>query len=195
MKGNTKGRLDPNVSFKTMILQKELPLVLRTSVNENTNSEILSALNAVSFRLMTIEQGIDRTEEQLQSRPKVADDAFGVVDRSTSFQEADEAIDAGDDAVIPNAQFLNKTKHIQGAVDQRLQELVHINEQGGFKSQRGGNEQINVYYQVPFPQNNALAGTSKSRVTYDSISTFQWMAGFCSIIREQKDTKVKKCNA
>ena len=36
-----------------------------------------------------------------------------------------------------------------------------------------------------------LAGTSKNRVTYDSLSTFQWMSGFCSIIREQSDVKVK----
>ena len=33
------------------------------SVNENTNSEILNALNAVSYRLSAREQRIDRTED------------------------------------------------------------------------------------------------------------------------------------
>ena len=60
-----------------------------------------------------------------------------------------------------------------------------------FRSQRAGNDQIQVTCQVPWPQNYVLAGTSKSRVTYDSFSTFQWMAGFCSIMREEKDIKVK----
>ena len=53
------------------------------SVNENTNSEILNALNAVSYRLTAIEQRIDRTEEQLQSCPKTATDASGAADMST----------------------------------------------------------------------------------------------------------------
>ena len=162
------------------------------SANENTNSEILNVLNAVSYRLTAIQQRIDRTEEQLQSRPKIATDAIGAADVSTSSsQEVDEVSDPGDDAVIPSAQFLKKSKHIQAAVDERLQEVARINEQGRFKSQRGGNEQINVKHQVQWSQNYVLAGTSKSRVTYDSLTTFQWMAGFCSIIREEKDSKVK----
>ena len=64
-------------------------------------------------------------------------------------QEVDEVPDAGDDTVIPCAQFLKKSKHIQAAVDARLQELARINEQGRFKSRCGDNEQINVKHQVP----------------------------------------------
>ena len=63
-------------------------------------------------------------------------------------------------------------------MDERLLELA------------GGSEQIQVIHQVPWRQNYVLAGTSKSRVTCDSLSTFQWMTGFCSIIKEEKD-KVK----
>ena len=47
------------------------------------------------------------------------------------------------------------------------------------------------HYQIPWPQNYILAGTSKSRVTYDSVSSFQWMAGFSAIIREEKNVKIK----
>ena len=60
-----------------------------------------------------------------------------------------------------------------------------------FKSQHGGKEQIMVKNQVPWPQYYVLAGTSKSRVIYDNLSTFQWMSGFCSIIKEECDVKVK----
>ena len=48
-----------------------------------------------------------------------------------------------------------------------------INEKGTFKSQRGGTEQISVKYQVPRPQNFELAGTSKTRVSYESLFIFQ----------------------
>ena len=132
----------------------------------------MNALNAVSYRLSAIEQRIDRTEEQIQSRPAIAADMSGVADVSISSQEVDEISDAGDDAVIPSAQFLKKSKHIQAVVDEKLQKLVRLNKQGKFKSQYGGTEQINVKHQVPWPQHYVLTGTSKSRVTYDSFTTF-----------------------
>ena len=105
------------------------------------------------------------------------------------FQESDEESDAGDDAVIPTTQFLKKSSHIQQAVDQRLKELTKINEQGMFKAQRGGNEQIHVKCQVPWPQNYVLAGTSKSRVTYDSIPHFNGWQGFVQLSEKKKMSK------
>ena len=108
----------------------------------------------MSYRLTAIEQRIDRTEEQLQSLPKVSDDAISAAHVSTSqSQELDDDNDAVDDTVIPTTQFLKKSTHIQNAV-----ELVRINEQGTFKSQRGGNEQIQVKCQIPWPQDYVLAG-------------------------------------
>ena len=99
--------------------------------------------------------------------------------------------DAEDDAIIPGTKFLKSPNSIQHTVDQRLQELVAINENGTFKSQRGGTEQINVKYQVPWLQNFLLAGTSKNRVSYDSLSIFQWVAGICTIMREETSVKTK----
>ena len=149
--------------------------------------KILSALNAVSCRLSVIEQRIDRTEEQLQDHVKTGSDIAGSLgSSSTPFQDVDEDSDAGDDVVIPSAKFLKSSKNIQDAVDIRLQELAKLNEQGKFKSQRGNNDQVTVKQQIPWPQNYILSGTSKSRVTYDSLSTFQCMAGFSAIIREEK---------
>ena len=67
-----------------------------------------------------------------------------------------------------------------------------MNEKGMFKTQRGGTEQISIKYQVPWPQNFVLAGTSKTRVSYDSLSIFQWVAGICTIMREDTSVKSKK---
>ena len=61
------------------------------------------------------------------------------------------------------------------------------------KSQRGGNEQIFVKRQVPWPQNYVLSGTAKTRVCYDSLTVFQWVCGLCNIIREEKNVKTKNC--
>ena len=74
------------------------------STSENTNAEILNALKTA------IEQRIDRTEEQLHSRPLSGTDAAGNDVSTSSSQEVDEMLDTGDDAVIPSTQFLKKMK-------------------------------------------------------------------------------------
>ena len=140
---------------------------------DNTNTQIINALNAVSSILTAIEQRIERIEAQLQSTVKPGLAGANKAGLGTSTPDAmDEESDAEDDAVIPTMRFLKDSKQIQHAVDQRLQQLTQINDQGMFKSQRGGKEQVMVKNQVPWLQNYVLAGTSKSRVTYDSLSTF-----------------------
>ena len=81
--------------------------------------------------------------------------------------------DVEDEDVTPTTAFLKSSRGIQDAVDRRLQEFASLNERGMFKSQRGGNEQVSVKHKISWPQNHILAGTSKSRVTYNSLSTFQ----------------------
>ena len=71
------------------------------------------------------------------------------------------------------------------------QEVDTINEQGMFTSQTGGQDQVIVKHKVPWPQNYILSGTSKSRVTYDSLSTFEWVSGFCSIIKDDSNVNTK----
>ena len=60
-----------------------------------------------------------------------------------------------------------------------------------FRSQHGGNKQVTVRNKIPWPQNHILAGTSKSRVTYDSVSTFQWVSGFGAVIKDEKNVSTK----
>ena len=47
--------------------------------------------------------------------------------------EMEEDSDVEDDAVIATIKFLKGSKHMQHAVDQRVQELTGINKQGMFK--------------------------------------------------------------
>ena len=48
-----------------------------------------------------------------------------------------------------------------------------------------------VKHQTPRPQNFILGGPSKSRVSCDSLSIFQWISGFCNIVKEESDLKTK----
>ena len=66
-----------------------------------------------------------------------------------------------------------------------------MNKRGTFKSQRGGSDTVWVKHQTPWPQNFILGGPSKIRVLYDSISVFQWISGFCAIVKEESDLKTK----
>ena len=65
---------------------------------DNTNTQILNAISAVSSRLSAIEQQIERTEEQLQNT-KSGSDGFKLAGLGASAQEElDKDSDAGDDA-------------------------------------------------------------------------------------------------
>ena len=87
-------------------------------------------------------------EEQLQGRlerESTISSGRAASDRVSDQEESD----AEDDAIIPSAQMLKGSRHIQEAVDLRLKELTTLNKKGTFKSQRGGNEEISVKRQVP----------------------------------------------
>ena len=34
-------------------------------------------------------------------------------------------------------------------------------------------------------------GPSKTRVSYDNLSVFQWISGFCAIVKEESNVKTK----
>ena len=65
---------------------------------------------------------------------------------------------------------------------------------GKLKRQRGGHE-VTVKYKVNWPQNFVLSGQNKNRPSYDSLSIFQWVDGFRSIIQEESSMEVKKMSA
>ena len=65
------------------------------------------------------------------------------------------------------------------------QHLAQLNEKGTFKSQRGGTDTVWVKQQVPWRQNFILGGPNKGRVNYDGLGIYQWVSGFCQIVKEE----------
>ena len=77
-------------------------------------------------------------------------------------------------------------------MEERIRDLQHLNtNQGKYKSQRGGVDTVWCRSQIPWPQNHVLGGSSKARVSYDSLSMSQWVSGCCAIIREEGDLATK----
>ena len=191
--GQQKRPVGSKCQFKSNdVLEESTSSTSSVHNSENLNQEILIALNSVSSRLSSIEQRMDRTEERLQGGcqrlPSTSSEKAAV----DVVSDQDES-DAENDAIIPSVHMLKGSKQIQDAVDQRLKELTILNEKGTFKSQRGGQEPIFVKCQVSWPQNYILSGTAKNRVSYDSLSVFQWVCGLCNIIREKQNVKTKNC--
>ena len=91
-----------------------------------------------------------------------------------------------DQMVVPTVAALQGSQHIQAEVDQRMRQLVDLNEAGKSKSQKGGNEIVWVKRQVLWPQNFVLGGNNKSRISYDALNWCQWVSGFPTIAREKK---------
>ena len=157
----------------------------------NMSQTIVNALSAVSSRLEAIERRIDKQEEQIQGKLGSGTATVASPVASSSHTQELEVSDAEDDVIIPTMKFLKSSHNIQQAVNQRLQQLASLNEKGMLKSQRGEGDQIMVKCQVPWPQNFVRAGTSKNRVSYDNLSVFQWVAGFCTITTVEPDKTVK----
>ena len=70
---------------------------------------------------------------------------------------------------------------------------MDLNEAEKPKSQRGGNEMVWVKRQVPWPQKLVLGGNNNSCISYDALNWCQWVFGFATIAREEKNLDVNKC--
>ena len=67
----------------------------------------------------------------------------GILPQAASRPPADEVI-------LPTTATLRRSVEVQREVDARLQELRTLNEQGKFKSQRGGSDTIYCKQEVPW---------------------------------------------
>ena len=88
----------------------------------------------------------------------------------------------------PNLNALRQDALIQLKVEQRLKELQETEKQGKLKSLRGGMVEVMVKNKVKWPHEYILSGSNKERVSYDQLSVVQWVAGFCRIIKEEKNS-------
>ena len=120
------------------------------SSNENvtnvpdSNALILQELKNLSSRMTVMEQKVNDRDSHIGS-PSVRS-SF------SNHQEED------DEYVLPSISTLKQSKQIQKQVDDRVKQLQAMNEQGKFKSQRGGNETVYVKKEVPWPHNYVLGG-------------------------------------
>ena len=65
----------------------------------------------------------------------------------------------------------------------RLEELKQLNEwdnQGKLKSQRSVNDDVTVKVKIPWPQNQVLSGSTRSRPSYDQLKYFSVGHRLCS---------------
>ena len=77
---------------------------------------------------------------------------------------------------------------------ERLKELSNM-AQGTdqkIKSQRGGSVDIFVENRVKWPHEFVLSVPLKERVSYNNLTILQWVAGFCRIMKEEKDLGVRE---
>ena len=116
------------------------------------DNDILHALEAVSSRLSSIEQRIERTEEGLDASPAQVGLSKSPGQASTSTRNESWS----QDTVVPSVQALKTSQLIQQQVDERLQQLSQINERGTCKSQTGRSHTVRVKNQTPWPQNFIL---------------------------------------
>ena len=95
------------------------------------------------------------------------------------------------DLIFPILPALKQSKSMQQEVDKCIRQVARLNEQGKFRSQRGGIENVWVKREIPWSQKYILGGSNNTRVSYDSLSMSQWVAGFSQIIREEQNTKTR----
>ena len=183
---NTCGGKDqrPINSRCTRVLDSEPEEVgsVASAGQSDINLQILNELKNLSGWMSAMEKRVEKVENPVlpatSSVTPVADSP--TVEKVTP------------DGVILSLEVLRRSDSLQARVDDRIRELQSLHPQGKFRSQRGGlNENFWCKKEVPWPQNHILSGTAKSHVTYDSLSMAQWVSGFCSIIRDESDVKLK----
>ena len=144
----------------------------------DTNVMILKELQTLSSRMTELESKVQSLD--VMKLPSTS---------STSRQPCNET---ETELVLPSLDRLRSFREIQDQVDARIKELQTSQDKGKLKSQRGGTETVFVKREVPWLQNYTLRGTSKSRVSYDSLSISQWVSGFAMIIKHEPDIDVKQ---
>ena len=98
------------------------------------------------------------------------------------------------DLVLPSTRFIKRDAKIQEQVRARLEELKQLNErdnQGKLKSQRSVNDDVTVKVKIPWPQNQVLSGSTRSRPSYDQLNIFQWVTGFACIAQDETNVDIK----
>ena len=152
-----------------------------------TNSLILKELKTLSSRMTQMENKVHSLE--VSRSPSTSASGRSPVS-STGSRMPQE--DPEDDLTLPSLNRMCTSRDIQEQVDAWIRDLQTAPDKGKLKSQRGGSETVFVKREVPWPQNFILGGSTKSRVSYDSLSISQWVSGFATIIKDEENAQVKQ---
>ena len=127
------------------IIEKDTASISESEMSiQDSNALILQELKSLSSRMAVMEKKAQDKDSQ-QTSPSVKS--------SVSLVQ-----DTEDDFLLPSISTLKQSHQIQRQVDERVKQLQTINEQGKFKSQRGGSETVYVKKEVPWPHNFVLGG-------------------------------------
>ena len=155
------------------------------AVQQAINVQILSQLSSISDRLQVLE----KNNIKKHSDPKKMK---GASKKKTSSQVASVTVPPTQ-VELPDLNKIRQDAYIQSQVDQRLRDLANNDNSGTkIKSFRGGPIEVVVPNQVKWLQEFVLSRFKKKRIQYDNLSVVQWVAGFCWILREEKDLQVSE---
>ena len=164
--------LDSSVSISTSI---EDNTGGASGKSQDTNSLLLQEMKSLSSKMNLMEKRLATTEKQLQASTST----YQQHGKSTKVKRKVPAVpqpqtteeDSSDvEMVMPSKKFIKEDPNIQQKVKARMEELKHINDrdsQGKFKSQRSVNDDVTVKFKIPWPQNQVLSGSNRSRPSYD----------------------------
>ena len=165
----------------------DLSLSDATDVSQQViNMQILSQLKSLGQRLDDMEtKNYKKTSDQSKIKSKN-------VKKKVKSTDTPVTVAPNTSIATPDLNALRQDALIQLKVEQRLKELQETEKQGKLKSLWGGSVEVMVKHKVKWPHEYILSGSSKERVSYDQLSVIQWVAGFCRIMREEKNTDSKE---
>ena len=157
----------------------------------DTNMQILKELQSLTGRMTQMEDKMETLGSTSSSPARSHVSSVSSQKSPSTSQRTRPAMESPEqDLLLPTLANLKQSRSIQEQVDTRIKELQGV-EKGKFKSQRGGSETVWVKKEVAWPHNHVLGGSSKTRVSYDTLTVSQWVSGFATIIRDEKDLCVK----
>ena len=167
--------------------------------SQDTNSLLLQEMKSLSSKMNLMEKRLATTEKQLKASTsayqqdgkseRTKKKVLAVPQPQTSEEDSSDA-----ELLMPSKKFIKEDPKIQQQVKARMEELKHINDrdcQGKFKSQRSTNDDVTVKFKIPWPQNQVLSGSTRSRPSYDQLNVFQWVSGFARIAQDESNIDVK----
>ena len=165
------------------------PTLSDTSITQQViNMQILSQLQALGKRLDSMEaKNCKKTSDQSKTKNKTVKKTKRIETPVTVAPETKNSLQ------ILDLNTLRQDALIQLKVEQRLKEIQEADKPGKIKSSRGGSVEVLVKHKVKWPHEYILSGSSKERISYDHLSTIQWVAGSCRIMKEETNSNVKDC--